>query len=97
MSAAQALALPVQAEAPVRIKMLGGSHLGEALRGLEAIDRVPAGCHVMRDWNLGGAYVAVDPAQKTMVNGETFVIRWSEHRPASTNELRWIEARNEPD
>jgi hypothetical protein len=94
MSTAQAVALPVRAEAPARVKMLGGSHMAEALRRLPNLDRVPKGCHALRDWHLGGAYVVVDPTMTTMEAGETFAIRWSEHRAPSTSEIRWAEARN---
>ena len=94
MNTAQAVALPIQAEAPTRVKMLGGSHMAEALRRLPNLDRVPKGCHALRDWHLGGAYVVVDPTIKAMVHGDTVAIRWSGHRPPSTNEIRFRQARN---
>ncbi len=94
MSNALAVSIPVQAEAPTSIKMIGGSHLAEALRRLEHMDHIPRGCHALRDWHLGGAYVVISPAARTLVHGDTFAIQWSEHRPPSTNEVRWCEARN---
>lgn len=94
MSAALALNVTAQAEAPARIRMLGGSHLPEALRKLTHMDQVPKGHLVLKDWHLGGAFVVIDPADKAMVHGETFAIQWSEHRPPSTNEIRWYDAKN---
>lgn len=88
MSAALALNTPAQADAPQRITMLGGSHIAEALRRLPNLDRVPKGCHALRDWHLGGAYVVIDLAIKAMVHGDTVAIRWSEHRPPSPHSSR---------
>lgn len=95
MSNALAVSLPAaHAEAPQRVMMLGESHLAEALRCLPNLDRVPKGCHALRDWRIGGAYVVVDPRIKALVHGDTVAIQWSEHRPPSTNELRYREERN---
>lgn len=94
MSTALAVAISVQAEAPGRIKVIGGSHMAEALRRLPHLDRVPPGCHALRDWHLSGAFVVVDPNDRILADGATYAMQWDENRRPSTSEVRWQEARN---